>query len=87
MNCIYRSRQDSTVESPSLDDWIEHSGSKFRSEPFRTFSIELASGTWLLMTEQVTEDGHVISICSDITRRKRWRMPCASPARSCSGWP
>lgn len=58
-------------KTSTLKKWVEYVHSQYRSKPFRSFEVDLVNGRWLLMTEQVNENGEVVLVSNDITRAKQ----------------
>ncbi|MBV8667034.1 MAG: GGDEF domain-containing protein [Burkholderiaceae bacterium] len=54
--------------------WLDSVHTEFRSAPFRSFEIELASGRWLLMNEQINSTGEVLLHCADFTAQKNLEL-------------
>ncbi|MEH8015763.1 diguanylate cyclase [Rheinheimera muenzenbergensis] len=58
-------------KSSTLPEWLAYVHSQYRKKPFRSFEVDLVNGRWLLMTEQVNENGEVVLVGNDITRAKQ----------------
>ena len=55
----------------TLEDWLDHVHSQYRTASFRSFELDLVDGRWLLMTEQVNSTGEVVLVGNDITNMKQ----------------
>lgn len=60
-----------SCKASTLEQWIEYVHFQYRAKPFRSFEVDLVNGHWLLMTEQVNENGEVVLVSNDITRAKK----------------
>jgi diguanylate cyclase (GGDEF)-like protein len=67
---MYTHQRGTIIEWPNLQDWLDYVQSRHRSAPFRSFEIDLKSGRWILMTEQICPGDELVMFCSDITRQK-----------------
>lgn len=67
---MFVNQRGSKIAAPTLDAWMGYVYSRYRSEPFRSFEVDLKDGRWLLMTEQICPGGELIVLCSDISRQK-----------------
>ena len=67
---LHQNALGENADGRSLNDWLAHFQSSFRSLPFRSFEIEMFNGRWLLTTEQILQGGAVMIQCADITRLK-----------------
>ncbi len=68
---MYKHGVGTKCSSPTLDAWLEEAYTEFRSQPFRSFELDMVDGRWLLMLEQVNENGNVVLVGNDITRAKK----------------
>ncbi len=70
MEWMYTQRRGSHIEATNLQEWLHYTSSRYRSARFRSFEIDLESGQWILMTEQICPGGELVMHCADITRQK-----------------
>jgi len=70
LTLLYHRQAGEDVQGRSLQEWLQHFHSVFRSLPFRSFEIHMTDGRWLLTTEQILQDGAVMIQCTDISRLK-----------------
>lgn len=61
-------------KATTLKDWLEYVHFQYRAKPFRSFEVDLVNGRWLLITEQVNDNGEVVLVSNDITRAKKAEM-------------
>lgn len=57
-------------EGDSLEAWMEEACSLYRKRVYFTTEVGLKTGRWVLVAQQVYEDGHIVTVCTDITRSK-----------------
>lgn len=58
------------ISSGNVEEFLESVLTRRRSVPTRAFQTDLIDGTWLWMTETVLDDGHFLSVASEITPLK-----------------
>jgi diguanylate cyclase (GGDEF)-like protein len=68
---LFEHRSGTRIAAQTAEQWCAFIYSLHRSAPFRSFEVDLIEGRWLLLTEQVHDDGEIILLCSDITKQKR----------------
>lgn len=59
------------IQPNALQLWLEQMHKQRRSEPFRRFESKLWDGRWIMISEQLFNDGHMLCYCTDITKHKR----------------
>ena len=58
------------VIMPPIETWLEMAHARRRSQPQRTFEIDIADGRWFLVNETLLADGWIWSVFTDITMLK-----------------
>lgn len=66
----HASQRGVKVDCGDVERFIADVCTRRRSVPYRAFQTDLLDGTWLWMTETVLDDGHFLTIGSDITALK-----------------
>lgn len=54
-----------------LQQWLQAALKSRRRSAFRSLEVELLDGRWLMLTEQVFNDRHLLCYCTDITEKKQ----------------
>lgn len=57
-------------EGLTLETWKEQVYSVYRQQPYYTAEVGLSNGKWVLIAQQMHENGNIVSVCTDITRSK-----------------
>lgn len=57
-------------EGVTLKEWVARVKSFYRVQAYHTTEVKLASGQWLLVAQQLYPSGHIVTVCTDITRFK-----------------
>ena len=71
MEWMFTKRGGVNIEYDRLQDWLDYVHSVYRSKPFRRFESDMVDGTWLLVSEQVYDQGYIVTHCADITLQKQ----------------
>lgn len=74
MRWMYVNQRGVRIDWPTLEAWLDHVRCRHRSEPFRSFEVDLVDGRWLLVSEQVYPRGEMVILCTDITLRKQTEL-------------
>lgn len=74
MTWMFNSKAGTNIVKATLQEWLDHVHSRYRSSPFRSFEVDLTDGRWLLLTEQIHPSGKLVVICTDITRLKETEL-------------
>jgi diguanylate cyclase (GGDEF)-like protein/PAS domain S-box-containing protein len=70
MAWMFHSKAGTNIEKATLQEWLDHVHSRYRSQPFRSFEVDMTDGRWLLLTEQAYPSGKLVAVCTDVTRLK-----------------
>lgn len=57
-------------EDTTLEEWMAKVHSRYRQQAYHTAEIGLNNGKWVLIVQQMYENGEIVTACTDITRSK-----------------
>jgi len=55
------------IETDNIDRWLEAADAKRRSQPRRSFTVDLLDGRYFRMEEMSFEDGWMLDLCTEIS--------------------
>ncbi|MEH6648443.1 MAG: diguanylate cyclase [Motiliproteus sp.] len=67
----HRAPDGLNIETDNIDDWLAYANSKRRKQPFRSIEIDTKDGRWMLLSEQILDDGHMLVYFTDISHQKQ----------------
>ncbi len=67
---IFGHRIAKLKEEFTLDEWVARVKSFYRVHAYQTTEVNLSSGQWVLLTQQLYQSGAIVTVCTDITRSK-----------------
>lgn len=67
---MYTHRMGRSVADMTLEAWLDQVHATYRSQEFDSFEAGMSNGKWVLVTEQVYDDGNLVAVCTDVTTSK-----------------
>ena len=66
----YHAPDGLNIETDNIDHWLIYANSKRRQKHFRSFETDTKDGRWVLLNEQLFDDGHMLVYFTDISLQK-----------------
>lgn len=74
LSWMYHHRIGNGKGNATLGEWMAQIHTLYRAHTYHSSEVELNNGRWVLVAQQLHRNGHIVSVCTDITRSKETEL-------------